>query len=55
VPFRFCRFAVTDINSGLFGKTLYQGAPGGTFGQQAASYGAGNSGRQCELGLKIIF
>jgi len=46
---------VTDINSGLFGKALYQGAPGGTFGQQAASYGAGNSGRQAELGLKIIF
>jgi hypothetical protein len=46
---------VTDINSGLFGKALYQGAPGGTFGQQAASYGAGNSGRQSELGLKIIF
>jgi hypothetical protein len=45
----------TDINSSLFGKALYQGAPGGTFGRQAASYGPGNSGRQCELGLKIIF
>lgn len=45
----------TDIYSSTFGQALYQGSPGGTFGQQAATYGSGNSGRQVELGLKIIF
>jgi hypothetical protein len=45
----------TDIYSSTFGQALYQGSPGGTFGQQGATYGTGNSGRQVELGLKIIF
>lgn len=45
----------TDIYSSTFGQALYQGSPGGTFGQQGATYGSGNSGRQIELGLKIIF
>ena len=45
----------TDIYSSQFGQALYQGSPGGTFGQQAATYGQGNSGRQSELGLKFIF
>jgi hypothetical protein len=45
----------TNIYSSTFGQALYQGSPGGTFGQQGATYGTGNSGRQVELGLKIIF
>ncbi|MEO8657577.1 MAG: TonB-dependent receptor [Bryobacteraceae bacterium] len=45
----------TDIYSSTFGQALYQGSPGGSFGQQGATYGSGNSGRQLELGLKIIF
>ena len=45
----------TDVYSGNFGQALYQGSPGGNFGQQGATYGSGNSGRQVELGLKVIF
>ncbi len=45
----------TNIYSSTFGQALYQGSPGGQFGQQSATYGSGNSGRQMELGLKIIF
>ena len=45
----------TDITSSTFGQALYQGSPGGTFGQQSATYGTGNTGRQVELGLKITF
>ncbi len=45
----------TDIYSSNFGKAIYQGSPAGHFGQQTATYGGGNSGRQVELGLKIIF
>jgi hypothetical protein len=45
----------TDIYSSTFGQALYQGSPGGSFGQQGATFGSGNSGRQVELGLKIIF
>jgi len=45
----------TNIYSSTFGQALFQGSPGGTFGQQGATYGTGNSGRQVELGLKIIF
>jgi Carboxypeptidase regulatory-like domain/TonB dependent receptor len=44
----------TDVTSSLFGQALYQGSPGGTFGAQGATYG-NQSGRQVELGLKIIF
>jgi hypothetical protein len=44
----------TDVTSSLFGQALYQGSPGGTFGAQTATYG-NQSGRQVELGLKIIF
>jgi len=45
----------TNIYDSTFGQALYQGSPGGTFGVQGATYGPGNSGRQVELGLKIIF
>lgn len=45
----------TNIYSSTFGQALFQGSPGGTFGQQGATYGTGNSGRQVELGLKIVF
>lgn len=45
----------TNIYSSTFGQALYQGSPGGSFGQQGATYGTGNAGRQVELGLKIIF
>ena len=45
---------VTDIYSSTFGQALYQGSPGGTFGQQAATYG-NQSGRQVELSLRVIF
>ena len=41
---------VTDSN---FGQALYQGAPGGIFGAQGG-YSL-TSGRQVEIGLKIIF
>jgi hypothetical protein len=44
----------TGVTSSTFGQTLYQGAPGGTFGAQGGTYG-NQSGRQVELGLKIIF
>jgi hypothetical protein len=33
---------------------LFQGSPAGFFGAQQATYG-NQSGRQAELGLKIIF
>jgi hypothetical protein len=44
----------TDITSSQFGTSLFQGSPGGTYGagQGASTY---SSGRQIELGLKIIF
>jgi hypothetical protein len=45
----------TNIYSSTFGQALFQGSPGGHFGQQTATYGTGNSGRQVELGMKIIF
>ncbi len=45
----------TNVYSSTFGQALYQGSPGGTFGQQGATYGTGNGGRQVELGLKIVF
>jgi hypothetical protein len=44
----------TNIYSSTFGQALYQGSPGGNFGQQGAVYG-NQSGRQVELGLKVIF
>jgi hypothetical protein len=44
----------TDINSSTFGQALFQGSPGGTIGAQSATYG-NQSGRQVELGLRIIF
>jgi hypothetical protein len=44
----------TNVYSSTFGQALYQGSPGGTFGQQGAVYG-NQSGRQVELGLKVIF
>jgi hypothetical protein len=44
----------TGVKNSTFGQALYQGSPGGTFGQQGATYGS-SSGRQVELGLKVIF
>jgi len=44
----------TNVLSSTFGQALYQGSPGGTFGQQGGVFG-NQSGRQVELGLKIIF
>ncbi|MFN7994392.1 MAG: carboxypeptidase-like regulatory domain-containing protein [Bryobacteraceae bacterium] len=44
----------TNVYDSTFGQALYQGAPGGTFGAQTATYG-NQSGRQVELGFKILF
>jgi hypothetical protein len=44
----------TNVQSSTFGQTLFQGSPGGNFGAQGATYG-NQSGRQAELGLRIIF
>jgi hypothetical protein len=41
----------TDPN---YGRNLFQGAPGGTFGAQTATP-PNNTGRQLEIGLKIVF
>jgi len=43
-----------DVNSSQFGQALYQGSPSATFGPQTQELG-NVSGRQVELGLKIIF
>jgi len=44
----------TNIYDSTFGKALYQGSPGGSFGSQGAS-AAYNTGRQVELGFKILW
>ena len=44
----------TNVQSSTFGQTLFQGSPGGSFGAQGATFG-NQSGRQVELGMKIIF
>jgi hypothetical protein len=44
----------TNQSDAAFGKSLYQGSPGGTFGAQAAVYG-NQAGRQIELGFRISF
>jgi len=44
----------TNVLSSTFGQTLFQGSPGGSSGIQGATYG-NQSGRQVELGMKIIF
>jgi len=44
----------TNVYDSTFGQALYQGSPGGTFGAQAAT-SAFNSGRQVELGFKILW
>lgn len=43
-----------NVASGTFGKALYQGSPAATFGPQTMQLG-GVSGRQLELGMKLIF
>lgn len=43
----------TSVGSGNFGRALFQGAPGGTFGAQTGS--EATFGRQVELGLKILW
>ena len=57
LPYRITRAGDPDTNvtSSTFGQALFQGSPGGSFGQQGATFGTGNAGRQMELGLKIIF
>jgi hypothetical protein len=45
---------VTDITSSNFGKALYQGSPGGTFGAQGGT-AALISGRQVELTFKLYW
>lgn len=46
----------TDVNSSQFGQALFQGSPAAQFGPQTSQLGSGNlSGRQVELGMKIIF
>jgi hypothetical protein len=45
----------TNVQNSTFGQALFQGSPGGNFGgAQGATYG-NQSGRQVELGLRIIF
>lgn len=44
----------TSISDPNFGKALYQGSPGGTFGAQSQQL-ANVNGRQLEFGLKILF
>ena len=43
-----------DVTSSQFGQALYQGTPSATFGPQTMELG-NVSGRQVELGMKIIF
>ncbi len=43
-----------DVTSSQFGQALYQGTPSATFGPQTMELG-NVSGRQVEIGLKIIF
>ncbi len=43
-----------DVTSSQFGQALYQGSPAATFGPQTQELG-NVSGRQVELGMKIIF
>ena len=43
-----------DVNSSQFGQALYQGTPSATFGPQTQELG-NVSGRQVELGMKIVF
>jgi hypothetical protein len=44
----------TNVLSSQFGQALFQGSPVGSFGAQSSQLG-NLSGRQVELGLKIIF
>ena len=44
----------TNVYDSNFGKALYQGSPGGTFGSQGGT-SAYVSGRQVELGFKIVW
>ena len=44
----------TDVYSSTFGQALFQGSPSGNFGAQAAT-AANSSGRQVEIGLKILW
>jgi hypothetical protein len=43
-----------SVTSSQFGQALYQGSPAATFGPQTMELG-GVSGRQVEIGMKIIF
>jgi len=44
----------TNVYDSNFGKALFQGSPGGTFGSQTAT-SAFNTGRQVELSFKILW
>ncbi len=44
----------TNQSSPYFGQALYQGAPGGQFGSQNATYG-NQAGRQIEIGVRLLF
>jgi hypothetical protein len=44
----------TNVYDSNFGKALFQGSPGGTFGSQGAT-ASYISGRQVELGFKILW
>ncbi len=45
----------TNIYDSTFGQTLYQGAPGGSFGPSGQGGSNYATGRQVEFGLKILF
>jgi hypothetical protein len=45
----------TNYYDSTFGKTLYQGAPGGSFGPSGQGGSNYATGRQVEFGLKILF
>jgi hypothetical protein len=45
----------TGVGDSTFGKTLYQGAPGGSFGPSGQGGSNYASGRQVEFGLKLKF
>jgi len=45
----------TGVGDSTFGKTLYQGAPGGSFGPSGQGGSNYASGRQVEFGLKVKF
>ncbi len=39
----------TNVTSSTFGQALFQGSPGGSFGQQGATFGTGNAAGRWSL------